>query len=1135
MPSDELDSFETRATGRAAGGEPATRSDATTIAVLQQRLDDLSAQLGRLTRAPAEEAPPARSRLNDEDVNATLRAIEGRLSALGKPQSAQPNAMHQLSEALMRVDNRLDRLVSEGRSATNELERRIASVDRALDRLGHDRAESTLRDDTRARMNAAGNWAGSFDLAVEEILERQRTLDADPEAPGAEWPAPHPWRQPPSNTPDVSGSPFSALQNQLRALTDELHTFRRPGGFEDAVRGLREELAEVGRALAEAAPRGALQALEAEVRALASRLDHSRESGESPALAGLEESLAEIRETLRAFAPAESLAAFREEVRALDRRIEMVGQHGADSDALLQLGRSVAELRDIASQAASSAALGALNAKVEQLSERLERVSGPASFDNEILTTLDRRFETLAADLQALGPAARAAIPDNLVSVVETLAAKLDRLELSGDSTPTLDAIAAQMGRLSERLEASPPGTANLEHMERSFANLLDRLDGLREEAVSAAENAARALVSRAGAGGVIVDSLKQDIDSLRETQVQSERRTQDTLEAVHDTLERLVDRLANLEGDLRGPDAAPVSGGHGLRLREHAYQNSIVPDESPPEAPRRETRMGSGAATVVAERRPIDPSLPADHPLEPGAIRNRAPGNAADRIAASEAALGAAKPAPDQDAKANFIAAARRAAQAAANMSPPPDSEAAASEQSAFGAMAQALSRRRPLLLGLAILAIAGTLHLVVNVWAVGDTKRAQSARPAADSSNAVASISGQAKPQASQPGAASDGAQSATATAPASEPPVKADTAKAGERDPVSEASATPESVEAPAGAARVTADTALAAAAVPAAPATAPAVGPGAPVASSPTIPAAGTTSASVPLPSATAGVSPLTIASMQLPGRDTTGAIGRSGGAGRKGDVAGMPLAITPTGAPQGASAIPAGLRAAAAAGNPAAEFELGARYAEGRGVQPNLEEAARWFERAANREIAPAQYRLGSLYEKGQGVKKDIEQARRLYRAAAEKGNGKAMHNLAVLYAEGIDGKPDFTQASRWFRPAAQRGIADSQYNLGILHARGLGVEQNLSEAYKWFALAAQQGDVDAGKKRDEIGGRLDQRLMAAATVAVQTFTAEPQPEEAIAVKAPAGGWDAPAQAQPPSSKPKTAAPRRVGP
>jgi len=224
-----------------------------------------------------------------------------------------------------------------------------------------------------------------------------------------------------------------------------------------------------------------------------------------------------------------------------------------------------------------------------------------------------------------------------------------------------------------------------------------------------------------------------------------------------------------------------------------------------------------------------------------------------------------------------------------------------------------------------------------------------------------------------------------------------------------------------------------------------------------------------------------------------------------------------LLAPPMAAPADGSKLPTAigvnLRAAATSGDPGAAYEVALRFAEGRGVPASLEEAARWFRRAADRGLAPAQYRLGSLLEKGQGVKKDTEAARRLYMAAAEKGNAKAMHNLAVLYAEGADGKPDYRTASQWFRKAAERGVADSQYNLGILFARGIGVEQNLAESYKWFALAAAQGDQDAGRKRDDVASRLDVQALAAAKLAVQTFQPEAQPDEAINVKAPPGGWD----------------------
>lgn len=219
-----------------------------------------------------------------------------------------------------------------------------------------------------------------------------------------------------------------------------------------------------------------------------------------------------------------------------------------------------------------------------------------------------------------------------------------------------------------------------------------------------------------------------------------------------------------------------------------------------------------------------------------------------------------------------------------------------------------------------------------------------------------------------------------------------------------------------------------------------------------------------------------------------------------------------------------------LRAEAIAGNAAAEFEVANRYAEGRGVSRSDGEAMRWLELAAKQGLAPAQFRLGAFYEKGIAVKRDLAVAHDLYAAAAAKGNGKAMHNLAVLYAEGINGPADYRTAAQWFRKAADRGITDSQYNLAILYARGVGVPQSYTESYKWFALAASKGDSDAAKKRDEVAAHLDAQALAAAKLAVQKWSAEPQPEDAVNVKAPPGGWDAPEHAEKSKPRPRAGKP-----
>jgi localization factor PodJL len=225
-----------------------------------------------------------------------------------------------------------------------------------------------------------------------------------------------------------------------------------------------------------------------------------------------------------------------------------------------------------------------------------------------------------------------------------------------------------------------------------------------------------------------------------------------------------------------------------------------------------------------------------------------------------------------------------------------------------------------------------------------------------------------------------------------------------------------------------------------------------------------------------------------------------------------------------------------LRAAVMKGDAAAAYEVGTRFAEGKGVPVNLDEAAKWYDRAAQAGLVPAIFRLGTFYEKGLSVKKDADIARRYYTQAADRGNAKAMHNLAVLDADGGGKGANYKNAAQWFRKAADRGVADSQFNLGILYARGIGVEQNLAESFKWFSLAAAQGDADSGRKRDDIAKRLDPQSLAAAKLAIQTFTAEPQPEDSVNVAAPSGGWDsAPTQANAAKPAAKPAGKRAAAP
>jgi len=116
-----------------------------------------------------------------------------------------------------------------------------------------------------------------------------------------------------------------------------------------------------------------------------------------------------------------------------------------------------------------------------------------------------------------------------------------------------------------------------------------------------------------------------------------------------------------------------------------------------------------------------------------------------------------------------------------------------------------------------------------------------------------------------------------------------------------------------------------------------------------------------------------------------------------------------------------------LRQRALAGDPAAQFNMGVRYAQGQGVEPDLLEAAKWYSAAADQGDAQAQFNLGLLFYQGQGLPRNLVYAYELFRAAAAQGDERAAAGLAALERElsaedraelGLDASERASQATR---------------------------------------------------------------------------------------------------------------------
>ena len=143
-----------------------------------------------------------------------------------------------------------------------------------------------------------------------------------------------------------------------------------------------------------------------------------------------------------------------------------------------------------------------------------------------------------------------------------------------------------------------------------------------------------------------------------------------------------------------------------------------------------------------------------------------------------------------------------------------------------------------------------------------------------------------------------------------------------------------------------------------------------------------------------------------------------------------------------------------LAQAAQAGVVDAEFEVARAYLEGAGVPPSAAEAARWLERAAQKDHTEAQSLLAALYIRGiPALGGNFAGA-----ATAELATGRP---AAVLFA-GVDGAtPDFAEAQSWARKAADAGSADGQAMLAFIYTSGPDELRDLPQAEELYRQSAE--------------------------------------------------------------------------
>ncbi|MGP0105637.1 hypothetical protein [Rhodoblastus sp.] len=929
------------------------------VAGLEKAMRDLS---DRVDGARAAMARAAENRAEGPS-SAQIAALTAQVAAMGRhladatPRAAAAAVQEATREWAERLDAaREDMLRAAENRAEGPSSAQIAALTAQVAAMGSHLADATPRAAAAAVQEATREWAERLDAAREEML---RAAAARPEP--------------------TSSAEFDALGEKVAAMS---------------------------RALDGLAPRSQVASLEEAVRALTGRIERSREEGMREAvLAPIETIASDVRRALAEAGASANFEGVSRQLREVEDKLENLRHAGGDRADFLQVHDQTEQIRAMLAQAMDKIApIERLERQIGALSERLEEVAHQnrdASAAQVALpwSEIEARLNDLALRIDRAGldrAPAPAAVDDSrfddlvrrLDYLHDTLAAQIEDARGAMQDNEPGQALEPLLRSLSEKLSAQPApqfDSAAMEALDRRIAEISRRLEQGDSEAEGRLHRAIEELTARLETlrDSGREDSNSREISDLREKTEASDRLAQQTLSAVHETLEKVVDRLAMLEED--------VSESRGA---EFALSTARAPSEAA-RAPAKAAQAPAKAA-MDAENFLMEPG--AGRPRDARAVASAPPRQPVAEEDESDLDLDEPRFAKAPEAKAapaNYIDIARRALAAriaaesaekqekAETRRPAPSEAAPETNARAFvrplAAGEKGASRRLPALLAMAVSVLSLGAYEAYRLFdappppmqAVLTPAPSAGAAPTASRDSAPAPVLSAAKPVAPAP--AAPAAAGASPTAPLGGAPIL------------------PGNVMTPK-----------------------PMNGAGLPD----------------PLATGSIGGAPNTIAAIQSGAR----ALALKDRA-DKGDMTAQydyaARLASGHGVEQDQAAAIRWFEKAAAQGMAQAQYRLGAAYEKGIGTPRDAKQAAASYQKAANQGHVRAMHNLGVVLAEGVDGKPDYAAAAQWFRRAAEYGVLDSQFNLAILYARGLGVPQDLGQSYVWFAIAAKQGDASA--------------------------------------------------------------------------------------------------------
>ncbi|MCI4679967.1 hypothetical protein K9U39_01635 [Rhodoblastus acidophilus] len=978
-------------------------------------LEQFARELSR--RVDVALAAPQAAGLNGlEELRRDIAALS-RDVAEAPPRAAAAGLEKAMRDLADRVDASRDAMIQAAEARRDPApSAQIEALTAQVAALGRQLSDAAPRAAAAAVQEAAREWTARLEEARDAMVRAVETRgepapSAQIEALTAQVMAMG--RDLAAGAPRAAAAAIEQATRELAARVDEARDAMiraaaiRPEPTSSAeIDALGEQVSAMSRALADLAPRSQVASLENAVRALTGRIERSREEGIREAvLAPIESLAADVRRALTEAGASANFDGVSRQLREVEDKIENLRHDGgADRADFLQVYDQSEQIRAMLAEAIDKIApierlenqVGALGVRLEEVA-RQTREAGAAQVAlpwgeiesrlNDLAMRIDRAGFDRAQPQTPVDDARFDDLARRLDFLQETLAARLDDAQNAPLDQAPAQSLEPLLRSLSEKLSAEPApqiGPGAMEALECRIAEISHRLEQGDSEAERRLHRAIEELSDR-------LDSLRdperedrnaREITDLREKTEASDRRAQQTLSAVHETLEKVVDRLAMLEEDVIDARGAAEAAARAPAAAD-VERVAVDPDDflmEPGAGRPGEAKAGRAAQLPrAAEMDDHEPDLGLDEPRS--ANRPDAKSGQSSYIDIARRALAArvaAESAENQEKDTRRRLAAATPPKASTM---PPKAAATAPKAAArarfvrpLAAGEKAASRRLP-----------AVLLTAVSVLSLGAYEAYRLFDTPAPPMQAVSAAGAEKTHDAGR--------------APAPVPPAE----KTGEAAP-----------------------------AAPASPA-APAASPTAPLNSAPVLPGnvvapKSENGASLPDPLATGsiGSGPNTIAAVEAGAR----ALAQKERA-EKGDAAAQyDFAIRLAegrGVQQDQAAAVGWFEKAAAKGLPQAQYRLGAIYEKGIAAARDPKKAAFYYEKAANQGHVRAMHNLGVVLAEGVDGKPDYAAAAQWFRRAAEYGVRDSQFNLAILYARGMGVPQDLGQSYVWFAIAAMQG------------------------------------------------------------------------------------------------------------